>query len=399
MVSSRVLVPLVVLAAAIGLYALTSSPGAGEYVVERAAAPRYDRIVVDPSGLGGDCKDGRSARLASDPRTPLCSLPAALRLAAPGTRIELRRGSYGGQKINHAPELSGWVTIAAYDSEPVTVQRFVLSDGASWLRLERLRVPGGIQLLGAQDPALAVHHVAIVGCVVSSRGNDAVLIEWGSHDVLVERNRITSAGDGVTLNSVSDALGAPPHTPQEVLPPISRVIIRGNRLDDIGTDAIRPANFDDLLVEGNDITGVKENGDHSDALQVVWGGRNLRVRNNVIHDIQGQGLFIKDGLVTNAVIEGNRLLRGRSGPQIALYETNGLRLRNNIVRDSQYGVTLGEALQDAVVEHNVFSDFTVDGDPGRLAGQLREDHNVLGPSWNWADQGRAGPHDTRLGKR
>ena len=92
-----------------------------------------------------------------------------------------------------------------------------------------------------------------------------------------------------------------------MLPPISRVVIRGNRLDDIGTDAIRPANFDDLLVEGNDITGVVESGDHSDALQVVWGGRNLRVRNNVIHDIQGQGLFIKDGLVTGAVIEGNRL--------------------------------------------------------------------------------------------
>ena len=206
--------------------------------------------------------------------------------------------------------------------------------------------------------------MAIVDCAVSSRGNDAVLIEWGSHDVLVEGNRITSAGDGVTLNSVSDAPGAPPHTPQEVLPPISRVVIRGNRLDDIGTDAIRPANFDDLLVEGNDITGVVESGDHSDALQVVWGGRNLRVRNNVIHDIQGQGLFIKDGLVTGAVIEGNRLLRGRSGPQIALYETEGLRLRHNTVRDSQYGVTLGDRVRDAVVEHNDFSDFTVDGDPG-----------------------------------
>ena len=181
-----------------------------------------------------------------------------------------------------------------------------------------------------------------------------------------------------------------------MLPPISRVIIRGNHLDAIGTDAIRPANFDDLLVEGNDLTGVVESGDHSDALQVVWGGRNLRVRNNVIHDIQGQGLFIKDGLVTGAVIEGNQLLRGRSEPQIALYETEGLRLRHNTVRDAQYGVTLGDHLRDAVVEHNVFSDFTVDGDPGRLASQLREDHNVLGPSWNWADQGRAGPHTKRL---
>jgi hypothetical protein len=62
-------------------------------------------------------------------------------------------------------------------------------------------------------------------------------------------------------------------------------------------------------------------------------------------------------------------------------------------------VTLGAAVRDAVVEHNVFSDFTVDGDPARLAAQMREDHNVLGPSWNWADQGRAGPNDKRLSKR
>jgi hypothetical protein len=399
MVSWKVLAPLVLVAAAIGIFALTRTPAAGEYIVQRTAGSQHDRIFVDPGGVGGHCEDDRSADRASDPRTPLCSLSMALSLARSGTRIELRGGRYPALKVANPIATVGSVTIAPYRSEQVSVASVALSHGASRLRLERLRVPGGIKLQGAQDPADAVHHVSIVNCVISSRGNDAVLIEWGSHDVVVERNRITSAGDGITLNSVSDAPGAPPHTPQEVLPPISRVIIRGNRLDDIGTDAIRPANFDDLLVEGNDITGVDESGDHSDALQVVWGGRNLRVLNNVIHDIRGQGLFIKDGLVTDVVIEGNRLLRGRSGPQIALYETDGLRLRNNIVRDAQYGVTLGAAVRDAVVEHNVFSDFTVDGDPARLAAQMREDHNVLGPSWNWADQGRAGPNDKRLSKR
>ena len=399
MVAWRVLAPLALVAAGIGVYALSRAPATGGHTAQRTAGARHGRIVVDPAGMGGTCRDGRSAARASHPRTPVCSLQAALSLARPGSTIELRRGTYGALTVDRPPEARGWVTIAPYRSERVTVRRVVLSDGASRLRLERLRVPGGIRLAGAQDPARAVHHVAIVGCVVSTRGNDAVLIEWGSHDVLVARNRISSAGDGITLNSVSDAPGAPPHPPQDVLPPITRVIIRGNRLHAIGTDAIRPANFDDLLVERNDITGVVESGDHSDALQVVWGGRNLRVRNNVIHDIRGQGLFIKDGRVTGAVIEGNRLLRGRSGPQIALYETDGLRLRHNTVRDAQYGVTLGEDLQDAVVERNVFSDFTVDGDPARLAPHLREDRNVLGPSWNWADQGRGGRHDKRLRRR
>ena len=57
------------------------------------------------------------------------------------------------------------MTIAPYRSERVTVSGVVLSEGASWLRLERLRISGGIRLAGAQEPARAVHHVAIVGCV------------------------------------------------------------------------------------------------------------------------------------------------------------------------------------------------------------------------------------------
>jgi hypothetical protein len=399
MVGWRVLAPLALGAAAIGGYALGLAPASGGHSAQRKGGARDGRIVVDPAGVGGACRDDRFAAQASDPRTPLCSVHAAILVARPGNRIELRRGHHGALTVTGAPARPGWVTIAPYRSERVTVSRVLLSEGASWLRLEGLRISGGIRLAGAQDPARAVHHVAVVRSVLSTRAEDAVLIEWGSHDVLIARNRITSAYNGVTLNSVSDAPGAPPHPPQDVLPPIKRVIIRGNRLHAIGTDAIRPANFDDLLVEGNDITGVVESGDHSDALQVVWGGRNLRVRNNVIHDIRGQGLFIKDGRVTGAVIEGNRLLRGRSGPQIALYDTHGLRMRHNTVRDAQYGVTLSEDLEDAVVERNVFSDFTVDGDPARLAPHLREDHNVLGPSWNWADQGRGGRHDKRLRRR
>ena len=338
----RVLALLSLAAAAIGIYTLAGPSATGGSTPWRTAA---DRIVVDPSSVGGKCDDARHASQAHDPRTPVCTLKAAVTVARPGTRVELRRGTYPPLTIVGPPAGRGWVTIAPDRSERVTVRRVEFTQGAGWLRFERLRVPDGIRLAGAQDPAAAVHHVAIVGCTVSGRGNDAVLIEWGSHDVLLEGNRITSAFNGVTLNSVSDAPGAPPHRPEEGGFRRSRGwSSAGTRRDKIGTDAIRPANFDDLLVEGNDITGVVESGDHSDALQVVWGGRNLRVRNNVIHDIQGQGLFIKDGLVTNrAVIEGNRLLRGRSGPQIALYETNRLRLRHNTVRGAQYGVGLATA--------------------------------------------------------
>ena len=62
---------------------------------------------------------------------------------------------------------------------------------------------------------------------------------------------------------------------------ISDTTIRGNRfVGPFGEDAIRLNRYHDsgdadpygVLIEGNEITSVRENGNHSDCLQSVWGG-------------------------------------------------------------------------------------------------------------------------------
>ena len=66
-----------------------------------------------------------------------------------------------------------------------------------------------------------------------------------------------------------------------------------------------------LLVEGNEITNVRENGNHSDCLQAVWVGDHMVYRKNYLHDNRCQGFFIKDqaSTVNTVVAEDNLMLR------------------------------------------------------------------------------------------
>ena len=49
-----------------------------------------------------------------------------------------------------------------------------------------------------------------------------------------------------------------------------------------------------MLIEGNEITNVRENGNHSDCLQTVWVGDHLIFRKNYLHDNRCQGFFVND---------------------------------------------------------------------------------------------------------
>ena len=76
-----------------------------------------------------------------------------------------------------------------------------------------------------------------------------------------------------------------------------------------------------MLIEGNEITGVRENGTHSDCLQTVWVGDHIVFRKNYLHDNRCQGFFVKDqataimGLNSSQVVlELEAVDRGRTGP-------------------------------------------------------------------------------------
>ncbi|HEU4735774.1 MAG TPA: hypothetical protein VFS48_01950, partial [Solirubrobacterales bacterium] len=96
---------------------------------------------------------------------------------------------------------------------------------------------------------------------------------------------------------------------------------------------------------GNEITGVRENGNHSDCLQSVWGGDGLYFRRNYLHDNRCQGFFVKDqpAAVRNVVLAENLMLRNAapcapSDPDcgapsvVQIYgPIEGLRLRRNTI--------------------------------------------------------------------
>ncbi|MEA2134144.1 MAG: hypothetical protein QOC68_2053 [Solirubrobacteraceae bacterium] len=331
----------------------------------------------------------RSLAAARSPATPLCSIPRAIAVAPAGGTVAVRAGRY--------PALSARghsrgkpVTVTGHGH--VVVDAVQVPGGAGNVRLDHLTIPGGVHL--AEGGA---HDVTISRSEISARG-DAVSLNWGTHDVRIERNHISAGGDGIVFNSQSHRPGAPnPGAPE--LAPISRVLIRGNHLDGIGTDALRPANFKHVVIEGNEINGLREEGEHSDVLQVVMGGDDLVFRRNFVHDNTGQGFFIKDGLVRNARVEENvfvhNQLRGPSpagfasaGFQIAIYETTGLRLLRNTVWANDLNVALGGNVRDAVVRGNLFEDMVADTDAGGRVPSVRQDYNLIAGGWNWGARGR-----------
>jgi hypothetical protein len=120
--------------------------------------------------------------------------------------------------------------------------------------------------------------------------------------------------------------GAPESCPaSQTLPPVERVVIRGNKIVAANTDAMVAQHFRDVVIEGNEITGLAERGQHSDALQTVWGGEGMIYRRNYVHDNQGtEGYFSKDGRIYNLTIDDNLFVDNfqkspYAGPPVSFY--------------------------------------------------------------------------------
>jgi hypothetical protein len=207
--------------------------------------------------------------------TTVASLASALNAvdaAGGGEVICLADGSYGQARLSASP--AGRVTLRAEHPGAATI------DGATMagrnLTLERFAV------------------------------SDEVQVQPGSSGMRVAHNRISGGYFGVE---------AAPTTTVSV----DDVAIVGNQLiGPFGEDAIHLNRYHDgdgdgvgALVEGNEITGVRENGNHSDCLQTVWVGDHLVFRRNYLHDNRCQGFFVKDQAspVLGIAVEDNLFLR------------------------------------------------------------------------------------------
>ena len=263
------------------------------------------------------------------------ALHAALAPAPPGKVICLGDGHYGKLELSASKRAPG-VTIRAANPGKATIGGADL--GGSNLKLARFKIDG------------------------------EVTIEPGSRKISVLHNRIGGGYFGVEAGPTTTTS-------------IADTTIRGNLfVGPFGEDAIRLNRYHDsgdpdpfgVLIEGNEIRGVRENGNHSDCLQSVWGGDGLYFRRNYLHDNRCQGFFVKDqpAPVAHVVLEDNLMLRNDAPcappgspcgpPEIVqiVGPTRGVALRSNTIwtpgNDTPVGLRAGPFGRISVTDNVLF---------------------------------------------
>jgi len=168
-----------------------------------------------------------------------------------------------------------------------------LADGTyGKVKLTGSKAAPGVTLRAA-DPGAAT----IDGAEISGTGltiayfdtTDEIEVLEGSKEITIQDNKITGGYFGVdACNSDSTTCDDVKIIGNKFQGPYGEDGIRANRYHDGNGDGIG------LLVEGNEFTGIRENGNHSDCLQTVWTGDHLVFRKNYLHDNRCQGFFVKD---------------------------------------------------------------------------------------------------------
>lgn len=368
------------------VHALATTTGA-----KRAHVATGPTVYVDAGSIGGPCSDSRTAAQAAAPTTPLCSIPAGINLAGSGGTVLVRGGTYPALQISGGNRSTA-VTVQANGSETVSIPSIDVGSGTGLLRFSGLNLTGSstVSAFALEDGA---HDIQLVNSSVTSPTQDAISLRPAVNNVAIAGNYITTrapgattGGDGITFLSTSTLPGSPAGEPNDA--PVTNVAIVNNRLVNIGVDAIRPTNFVNLSIQGNEITGVDENGQHTDAIQTVFGGTNLDIEGNYIHDNNGEGILIKDGQVTNARIVNNLFAHTTLEYQLQVTGTSGLVVANNTFWDNAgYGMVLRPGVTQGVVENNIFENLSAA--PAYQITGITEDYNLVAGGYGE----KFGPHD------
>jgi hypothetical protein len=327
-------------------------------------------------------------------------LQSAVSSAAGGGVVEVAGGSYGAVTLTAAR--SGLVTVRPVAGQSVTFADLNFGANASYIRVEGMTIAGQVEIAQGSP-----HHIQLADSDV--RG---VAIRAGAHDILVDHNDIHDCGNCVESASVDPTVHGSPCTSCTAQAPISNLTVSGNRIVNPGTDAFYVGNFRNLVVSDNEIIGVTENGDHSDCLQSTFGGDGLVFRGNYVHDNRCQGFFIKDGRVTNVVVQDNLFARNTkpcgggvscdpgSPYTFQLYDTIGVTVRGNTFAQNAGGETFRERSNTGIAfDHNVLDGFGPYDDQGPDYGDyyhqatvMTEDYNIGAFASSWPSSYR-GAHD------
>jgi len=291
----------------------------------------------------------------------LDALQGAVDDAGDGDVVCLANGSYGKLELGDSGKGSARVTVRAAH-------------------------PGRATLEGAE---LGRSKVTLARFVVT----DSIDVEPGTVGVTVAHNRITGGYLGVDAGPTDTVA-------------VNDVAIVGNKfVGPFGEDAIRLNRYHDAngdgvgaLVEGNEFTNIRENGNHSDCLQTVWVGDHLVYRRNYLHDNRCQGFFVKDQAspIRGIRIEDNLIVRNDAdcAPQAdgcgapsdlqVFGPYSGLTMRRNTIWGNGAIAAFQEANGTrARIEDNVVYKFWTSTDltAARFQGNTRCQRQSSGGSW------------------
>jgi hypothetical protein len=217
------------------------------------------------------------------------AIQSSLSGAAPGAVLCLANGSYGKLSLSASKAAPG-----------VTV---------------RAASPGGATIAGA---SLSGSNLTLARFVSTS----GIEVQPGASGMTIEHNRITGGGQGIDAGPTSTTtINDTRIIGNQLIGPFGEDAIHLNRYHDSNGDGIG------ILIEGNEITNVRENGNHSDCLQTVWVGDHIVFRKNYLHDNRCQGFFVKDqaslggvsGPINGISVEDNLFLRNKEpcGPPLS----------------------------------------------------------------------------------
>jgi hypothetical protein len=196
--------------------------------------------------------------------------------------------------------------------------------------LNATKAGAGVTLRAANPAGATIAGASLAGAgleLAYFNVNGEVTVQAGAKRMTIQRNKITGGYMGITAcNSTSTSCDDVKIIGNKLQGPFGEDGIRANRYHDGDGDGVG------LLVEGNEFTGIVENGNHSDCLQAVWTGDNIVYRKNYVHDNHCQGFFIKDQGSPNGNCSGGNVC----GP------VNGILVEDNLfVRNGEKCVNAG----------------------------------------------------------
>jgi hypothetical protein len=193
-----------------------------------------------------------------------------------------------------------------------------LADGSySKVSLEATKASPGVTLRAANPGKATIAGASLQGSNLTLArfvSTSSVVIQPGANGMTVEHNRVTGGGQGIDgCPSSTTTCNDTKIIGNQLIGPFGEDAIHLNRYHDGNGDGVG------VLIEGNEITNVRENGNHSDCLQTVWVGDHIVFRRNYLHDNRCQGFFVKD----------QASLGGVSGPIAGISVEDNLFLRNH----------------------------------------------------------------------